>query len=154
MSGVITYNFITLMRWNLFYIFESYLQKKQEIEHFSLFTVQNVSRLTGIDHDEPIGIPSDKPSRWMAVGVAMTIQENGTTSIDWFAERAYAAQHGRSNEPSSFLMWNCFLGILPVAASHAQKLSCPFSQRVEMWWQFSILTARSWPPLTILTVNI
>ena len=73
------------MRWNLFYIFESYLQKKQEIEHFSLFTVQNVSRLTGIDPDEPIGIPSDKPSRWMAVGVAMAIQENGTSSIDWFA---------------------------------------------------------------------
>jgi hypothetical protein len=60
-------------------------RKKQEIEHFSLFTVQNVSRLTGIDPDEPIGIPSDKPSRWMAVGVAMAIQENGTTSIDWFA---------------------------------------------------------------------
>ena len=45
----------------------------------------NVSRLTGIDPDEPIGIPSDKPSRWMAVGVAMAIQENGTTSIDWLA---------------------------------------------------------------------
>ena len=47
--------------------------------------IQNVSRLTGIDPDEPIGIPSDKPSRWMAVGVAMAIQENGTTSIDCFA---------------------------------------------------------------------
>ena len=47
--------------------------------------IQNVSRLTGIDPDEPIGIPSEKPSRWMAVGVAMAIQENGTTSIDWFA---------------------------------------------------------------------
>ena len=47
--------------------------------------IANVSRLTGIDPDEPIGIPSDKPSRWMAVGVAMAIQENGTTSIDWFA---------------------------------------------------------------------
>ena len=47
--------------------------------------VQNVSRLTGIDPDEPIGIPSEKPSRWMAVGVAMAIQENGTSSIDWFA---------------------------------------------------------------------
>ena len=47
--------------------------------------IQNVSRLTGIAPDEPIGIPSDKPSRWMAVGVAMAIQENGTTSIDWFA---------------------------------------------------------------------
>ena len=47
--------------------------------------IANVSRLTGIDPDEPIGIPSDKPSRWMAVGVAMAIQENGTSSIDWFA---------------------------------------------------------------------
>jgi len=47
--------------------------------------IENVSRLTGIDPDEPIGIPSVKPSRWMAVGVAMAIQENGTSSIDWFA---------------------------------------------------------------------
>ena len=47
--------------------------------------IANVSLLTGIDPDEPIGIPSDRPSRWMAVGVAMAIQENGTTSIDWFA---------------------------------------------------------------------
>lgn len=46
--------------------------------------IANVSRLTGIDPDEPIGIPSEKPSRWMAVGVAMAIQENGTSSIDWF----------------------------------------------------------------------
>ena len=46
--------------------------------------IANVSRLTGIDPDEPIGIPSEKPSRWMAVGVAMAIQENGTASIDWF----------------------------------------------------------------------
>ena len=47
--------------------------------------IENVSRLTGIAPDEPIGIPSDRPSRWMMVGVAMAIQENGTTSIDWFA---------------------------------------------------------------------
>ena len=47
--------------------------------------IANVSRLTGIDPDEPIGIPSDKPSRWMAVGVAMAIQENGTSSLDYFA---------------------------------------------------------------------
>ena len=47
--------------------------------------IANVSRLTGIDPDEPIGIPSEKPSRWIMVGVAMAIQENGTTSIDWFA---------------------------------------------------------------------
>ena len=47
--------------------------------------IANVSELTGIDPDEPIGIPSEKTSRWMMVGVAMAIQENGTTSIDWFA---------------------------------------------------------------------
>ena len=47
--------------------------------------VENVSRLTGIDPDEPIGIPSEKPSHWMMVGVAMAIQENGTSSIDYFA---------------------------------------------------------------------
>ena len=47
--------------------------------------IANVSRLTGIDPDEPIGIPSEKPSRWMMVGVAMAIQENGTSSLDYFA---------------------------------------------------------------------
>ena len=41
--------------------------------------------LTGIDPDEPIGIPSERPSRWMMVGVAMAIQENGTVSLDYFA---------------------------------------------------------------------
>ena len=46
--------------------------------------IANVARLTGIDPDELLGIPSDKPSRWMMVGMAMAIQENGTTSIDWF----------------------------------------------------------------------
>ncbi len=46
--------------------------------------IANVARLTGIDPDESLGIPSDKPSRWMMVGMAMAIQENGTTSIDWF----------------------------------------------------------------------
>ena len=47
--------------------------------------IENVSRLTGINPDEPIGIPSEKPSRWMMVGVAMAIQETGTTSLDYFA---------------------------------------------------------------------
>ena len=35
--------------------------------------------------DETIGIPSDQPQRWMAVGMAMAIQENGTESLDYFA---------------------------------------------------------------------
>jgi hypothetical protein len=47
--------------------------------------VQNVARLTGIDPDKPLGIPSESPSVWMMVGVAMAIQENGTSSIDYFA---------------------------------------------------------------------
>ena len=47
--------------------------------------IANVSRLTGIDPDEPIGIPLEKPSRWMMVGIAMGIQENGTDSLDYFA---------------------------------------------------------------------
>jgi len=47
--------------------------------------IENVSRLTGIAPDEPIGIPGEKPARWMMVGVAMAIQENGTESLDWFA---------------------------------------------------------------------
>ena len=47
--------------------------------------IRNVSRLTGIAPDEPIGIPSEKPSRWMMLGVAMAIQENGTDSLDYFA---------------------------------------------------------------------
>ena len=41
------------------------------------------SRLTGIPPDEPIGIPSDQPQRWMMVGMA--IQEGGTEGLDYFA---------------------------------------------------------------------
>ena len=47
--------------------------------------IQNVCRLTGIARDEPIGIPSDQPTRWMKLGIAMAIQENGTESLDYFA---------------------------------------------------------------------
>jgi len=54
-------------------------------ENLTSTYIQNVSRLTGIPPDEPIGIPSDQPARWMAVGVAMAIQENGTDSLDYFA---------------------------------------------------------------------
>ena len=35
--------------------------------------------------DEPIGIPSDRPARWISVARAMAIQENGTAQIDDFA---------------------------------------------------------------------
>ena len=47
--------------------------------------IANVSKLTGINPDEPLGIPSEKPSRWMMVGAAMAIQENGMESMDYFA---------------------------------------------------------------------
>jgi hypothetical protein len=47
--------------------------------------IANVSKLTGIDPDEPIGIPSDQPARWLAVGAAMAIQENGPAALDYFA---------------------------------------------------------------------
>ena len=47
--------------------------------------INNVSKLTGILPDEPLGIPSEQPSRWIALGAAMAIQENGTSSLDYFA---------------------------------------------------------------------
>lgn len=47
--------------------------------------IQNVSRLTGIAPDETIGIPTIDAARWIGVGLAMAIQENGTESIDIFA---------------------------------------------------------------------
>ncbi|MBO4462672.1 MAG: hypothetical protein J5797_00565 [Prevotella sp.] len=47
--------------------------------------IRNVSRLTGIGPDEPIGIPSQQPARWMMLGMAMAIQECGTDSLDYFA---------------------------------------------------------------------
>ena len=47
--------------------------------------VENVSRLIGIAPDEPLGDPSERPARWMKVGLAMAIQENGTSSLDYFA---------------------------------------------------------------------
>ena len=55
------------------------------IENDTKAYIANVSRLTGIDPDEPIGIPSDQPARWIALGTAMAIQENGTESLDYFA---------------------------------------------------------------------
>jgi len=47
--------------------------------------IANVSKLTGIDPDEPIGIPLESPARWMMLGAAMAVQENGTTVFDYFA---------------------------------------------------------------------
>ena len=47
--------------------------------------IRNVCKRTGIGPDEPLGIPSEKPARWMMLGIAMAIQENGIDSLDWFA---------------------------------------------------------------------
>ena len=48
--------------------------------------IANVSRLTGIDANEPLGIPSDQPARWMALALAMAKHENGDSAdIDTFA---------------------------------------------------------------------
>ena len=47
--------------------------------------IANVSALTGILPDEPLGIPLEHASRWIALGTAMAIQENGTESLDFFA---------------------------------------------------------------------
>ena len=46
------------------------------IENNTKAYVENVSRLTGIDPDEPLGIPSEQPSRWIALGIAMAILLN------------------------------------------------------------------------------
>jgi len=54
-------------------------------ENLTATYIQNVSRLTGIAPDEPIGIPSDQPQRWMMLGVAMAIQECGMDTLDFFA---------------------------------------------------------------------
>ena len=55
------------------------------VENNTKAYIENVSRLTGIQPDEPLGIPSEQPSRWIALGIAMAIQENGTSSLDYFA---------------------------------------------------------------------
>ena len=47
--------------------------------------IANVACLTGIGPDEPLGIPLEQPARWMMLGAAMAIQENGTSSLDYFA---------------------------------------------------------------------
>ena len=60
-------------------------------ENLTATYIANVSRLTGIPPDEPIGIPSDQPARWMAVGIAMAIQENGLIKREQ-SELAHSAE--------------------------------------------------------------
>ncbi len=54
--------------------------------------MENVSRLTGIDPDEYLGIPSEQPSRWIALGIAMAIQENGLSKREQSDARIGSAE--------------------------------------------------------------
>ena len=47
--------------------------------------IRSVSLQTKIDPDEPLGIPSEKPARWMLLAWAMAIQECGEEGLDPFA---------------------------------------------------------------------
>ena len=47
--------------------------------------IATVSRITGIPPDEPLGSPVDHPSRWLMLGAAMALHENGTHSLDYMA---------------------------------------------------------------------
>ena len=55
------------------------------LENNTIAYINQVSRLTGLHPDEPLGIPSDHPERWLALAAAMAIQENGTVVLDYFA---------------------------------------------------------------------
>ena len=44
--------------------------------------IEHVSQLSGIGALECLGNPSEQPLRWIAVGAAMAIHENGTTDIN------------------------------------------------------------------------
>ena len=44
--------------------------------------IDHVAQLAGIGPLECIGDPSEQPLRWIAVGAAMAIHENGTTDIN------------------------------------------------------------------------
>ena len=55
------------------------------LENNTIAYINQVSRLTGLHPDEPLGIPSDHPEHWLALAAAMAIQENGTAALDYFA---------------------------------------------------------------------
>ena len=60
-------------------------------ENLTSTYIQNVCQLAKIGPDEPIGIPSDQPERWIAVGEAMAIQENGLIKREQ-SELAHSAE--------------------------------------------------------------
>ena len=47
--------------------------------------VERVARLMHYHPDRTLGIPSVEPARWMQLGLAMAIVENGTSELDYFA---------------------------------------------------------------------
>ena len=55
------------------------------VENNTKAYIENVSRLTGMLPDEPLGIPSEQPSHWMMLGAAMALQECGWEGFDLFA---------------------------------------------------------------------
>lgn len=55
------------------------------LENNTIAYINQVSRLTGLHPDEPLGIPSAHPERWLALAAAMAIHETGTTALDYFA---------------------------------------------------------------------
>ena len=64
-------------KYRLFTIRKIIKRWAPSVENDTEAYVKRVSDLTGIDPDEPLGIPSLYPSRWMAVGLAMAIVEGG-----------------------------------------------------------------------------
>ena len=64
-------------KYRLFTIRKIISRWAPSVENDTEAYVKRVSDLTGIDPDEPLGIPSLYPSRWMAVGLAMAIVEGG-----------------------------------------------------------------------------
>ena len=47
--------------------------------------VERVARLMHYHPDRTLGIPSVEAARWMQLGLAMAIVENGTNDLDYFA---------------------------------------------------------------------
>ena len=64
-------------KYRLFTIRKIISRWAPSVENDTEAYIKRVSDLTGIDPDEPLGIPSLYPSRWMAVGLAMAIVEGG-----------------------------------------------------------------------------
>ena len=53
-------------------------------ENGTLAYIRSVAERTGISAAKELGDPATHAAQWLMIGMAMAIQENGTTSIDWF----------------------------------------------------------------------